>query len=254
MANVRRARPQVQVHPPAPAQVHPPAPAQAQSRAKAQAPAQTQPQGERQEALPPGTARARLELDERRAQLLALGVRFFSESPYDQVSVDAVARAAGISKGLLYHYFSTKRDFYIAALRAAAQQLIDATATDPETPPLLRLQHGLDSYLAYVERCAAAYAALLRGGIGSDPAVAAIVEGTRRQFFDRMLEGLHTERPAPALRTALRGWIGMVEAISLDWLDHRDLTLTALRDLLIGMLLASLQVATGSLPEGVSAR
>ncbi len=222
MANVRTARPQV--------------------KAKAKPQPQADPQ--------PSTARARLELDERRAQLLALGVRFFSESPYDQVSVDAVARAAGISKGLLYHYFSTKRDFYIAALRAAAQQLIDATATEPETPPLLRLQHGLDSYLAYVERCAAAYAALLRGGIGSDPAVAAIVEGTRRQFFDRMLQGLHTERPEPALRTALRGWIGMVEAISLDWLEHRDLTLTALRDLLIGMLLASLQAATGSVPQG----
>ena len=235
MANVRSARPQ----------------AKAQLKAKVQAKAQ--PQLPAEEASPPGAARARLELDERRAQLLALGVRFFSESPYDQVSVDAVARAAGISKGLLYHYFPTKRDFYIAALRAAAQQLIDATATEPETPPLLRLQRGLDSYLAYVERCAAAYAALLRGGIGSDPAVAAIVEGTRQQFFFRMLEGLHTERPEPALRTALRGWIGMVEAISLDWLDHRDLTLVALRDLLIGMLLASLQVATGGLPADVGA-
>ena len=235
MANVRSARPQ------------------AKAQLKAKAKAKAQPQLPAEEAAPPSTARARLELDERRAQLLALGVRFFSESPYDQVSVDAVARAAGISKGLLYHYFSTKRDFYVAALRAAAQQLIDATATEPETPPLLRLQRGLDSYLAYVERCAAAYAALLRGGIGSDPAVAAIVEGTRQQFFFRMLEGLHTERPEPALRTALRGWIGMVEAISLDWLDHRDLTLTALRDLLIGMLLASLQVATGNLPEGVGA-
>lgn len=241
MANVRSARPQAKAQ------------LKAKGQAKAPLKAKGQPQLPAAEAAPPSAARARLELDERRTQLLALGVRFFSESPYDQVSVDAVARAAGISKGLLYHYFSTKRDFYVAALRAAAQQLIDATATEPETPPLLRLQRGLDSYLAYVERCAAAYAALLRGGIGSDPAVAAIVEGTRQQFFFRMLEGLHTERPEPALRTALRGWIGMVEAISLDWLEHRDLTLTALRDLLIGMLLASLQVATGNLPEGVGA-
>ena len=249
MANVRSARPQAK------AQLKAKVKAKAKAKAKVKAKVQVQVQAQlpAEEAAPPSAARARLELDERRTQLLALGVRFFSESPYDQVSVDAVARAAGISKGLLYHYFSTKRDFYVAALRAAAQQLIDATATEPETPPLLRLQRGLDSYLAYVERCAAAYAALLRGGIGSDPAVAAIVEGTRQQFFFRMLEGLHTERPEPALRTALRGWIGMVEAISLDWLDHRDLTLTALRDLLIGMLLASLQVATGSLPEGVGA-
>lgn len=199
-----------------------------------------------------GAGRSRLELDERRAQLLELGVRFFSESPYDQVSIDAIARAAGISKGLLYHYFPTKRDFYVTALRGAAQQLIDATATDPAVPPLMRLQVGLDSYLAYVERRGAAYTAVLRGGIGSDPAVAAIIEATRREFFDRLLEGIHTDCPPPPIRTALRGWIGMVEAVSLDWLENKDLAIPALRDLLIGMLMASLQVATGDLAELIS--
>ena len=206
--------------------------------------------GPRSRGTQEGAGRSRLELDERRAQLLALGVRVFSEHPYDQVSIDALARAAGISKGLLYHYFPTKRDFYIAALRAAAQQLVDAaTATDRAAPPLVRLQAGLDSYLTYVERCAAAYVALLRGGIGSDREVAAIIEDTRRQFFDRLLEGIHTDCPPPAIRTALRGWIGMVEAVSLDWLMHKDLALTTLRELLISMLLASLQAAAGDLSE-----
>jgi AcrR family transcriptional regulator len=209
---------------------------------------QDQASGERREK--PSSGRARLELDERRAQLLALGVRFFSERPYDQVAIDEIARAAGISKGLLYHYYPTKRDFYVAALRAAAQQLIDATYTDPLMPPLQRMQLGLDRYLAYVDGCAASYAALLRGGIGSDPEVAAIIEGTRRQFFDRLLAGLPTEKPTPALRTVLRGFIGTVEAASLDWLEHRDLSSEALRDLLIGVLLAVLQVAVGKAADG----
>lgn len=199
-----------------------------------------------------GAGRSRLELDQRRAQLLELGVRFFSESPYDQVSIDAIARAAGISKGLLYHYFPTKRDFYVTALRGAAQQLIDATTTDAAVPPLVRLQVGLDSYLAYVERRGAAYTAVLRGGIGSDPEVAAVIEATRRAFFDRLLEGIHTDCPPPPIRTALRGWIGMVEAVSLDWLENKDLAIPALRDLLIGMLMASLQAAAGDLTELIS--
>src|SRR4051812_45882941 len=73
--------------------------------------------------------RARLDVDERRAQLLSLGLERFSERSYDEVSIDDLARAAGISKGLLYHYFPTKRDFYIAALAQAAEQLL--AATDP---------------------------------------------------------------------------------------------------------------------------
>lgn len=216
---------------------------------QSRSPARSQPQNEAQ----PGPSRSRLELDVRRAQLLELGVRFFSESPYDQVSIDAIARAAGISKGLLYHYFPTKRDFYVAALRGAAQHLIDTTtASSPETPPLQRLQIGLDSYLSYVEQRGAAYTAVLRGGIGSDPEVAAIVEGTRRRFFDRLLEGIHNDCPPPPIRTALRGWIGMVEAVSLDWLENKDLAIPALRELLIAMLLASLQAAAGDLTEFIN--
>ena len=72
-------------------------------------------------------SRSRLEVDERRAQLLSLGCKIFSENAYDEVSINAIAEAAGISKGLLYHYFPTKRDFYVAALRETAKQLIAET-------------------------------------------------------------------------------------------------------------------------------
>ncbi len=61
--------------------------------------------------------RARLDVEERRKQLVALGNELFSKRTYDEVSIDELARAAGISKGLLYHYFPTKRDFYIATVR-----------------------------------------------------------------------------------------------------------------------------------------
>jgi AcrR family transcriptional regulator len=53
--------------------------------------------------------RTRLDVDERRTQLVELGLEHFGERAYDDVSIDAIAEAAGISKGLLYHYFPTKR-------------------------------------------------------------------------------------------------------------------------------------------------
>src|SRR3954447_20353749 len=75
--------------------------------------------------------RTRLENDARRAQLLELAQAAFAARSYDEVSIDDVARAAGVSKGLLYHYFPTKRDLYIAGLREAARQLIERTVVAP---------------------------------------------------------------------------------------------------------------------------
>src|SRR5437773_1276863 len=107
--------------------------------------------------------RERLDVDERRAQLVRLGIDLFAARTYDEVSIDELARSAGISKGLLYHYFPTKRDFYVATVREGSKQLLDRTVTPDDMPPLERLRFGLDAYLDYVERHGPAYAALLRG-------------------------------------------------------------------------------------------
>ena len=72
--------------------------------------------------------RARLDVDERRRQLVELGLDLFGSRSYDEVSIDELAAAAGISKGLLYHYFPTKRDFYVATVREAAAQLVARTS------------------------------------------------------------------------------------------------------------------------------
>jgi AcrR family transcriptional regulator len=198
---------------------------------------------------PARSPRTRLDVDERRAQLVALGLEQFSARPYDEVSIDEIAAAAGISKGLLYHYFPTKRDFYAAAIREASRRLLDTTFTPDSVPPLERLRAGLEAYLAYVEQHGAAYSALFRGGIGSDTKVAFLIEETRQRFLERLLEGVPVAVPAPLLRATLRGWIGFVEAASLDWLEHKDLSRRALGDLLAGMLpqaiQAALQLASG---------
>ena len=161
--------------------------------------------------------------DARRAQLLALGVQMFSERAWDEVQIDEVARAASISKGLLYHYFPTKRHFYGEVVREAARQLLETTDTPGTMAPLERLATGLTRYLDFAERHASAYVTLLRGGIGSDAGVAAIVEETRRQLLARMLRTMGLDDPPALLRLTLRGWIAFVEATSIDWLERRDL-------------------------------
>lgn len=188
-------------------------------------------------------ARTRLDLDERRAQLIELGLEVFASRPYDEVHIGTLATAAGISKGLLYHYFPTKRDFYTATLRAAADRLLAETMVDDSLPPLERLGSGLDAYLRFVERYAKSYVTLMRGGVGADAEVATIIEETRGAYMDRLTSGLAPVAPtvSPMLRLALRGWIGFVEATSLDWAVARDVDRPALTSLLVSVLLTTLQ-------------
>ena len=128
----------------------------------------------------------------------------------------------------------------------AAAEMEARTEPDQALPPLERLSAALDRYLEYVETHARGYATVLRAGIGSDPAVAAIVEDVRAAMAARLLAdvpGAGDGAPPAALRVAIRGWLGFVEAASLDWLDHGELTRDQLRDLLVATLTGALAAA-----------
>jgi AcrR family transcriptional regulator len=179
-------------------------------------------------------SRTRLDIDARRRQLVGIGLELFSERAYDEIAIEDIAAVAGISKGLLYHYFPSKRDFYVAVVGEAARELRERTEPDPQLPPLERLNASLDAYLQHVEHHARGYATLLRGGIGSDAEVRAIVDDARRTFAQRIVDAIGAEGGAvtPAVRLAVRGWIGYVEAVVLEWVEHRALSRDEVRALL----------------------
>jgi AcrR family transcriptional regulator len=197
--------------------------------------------------------RSRLSTDARREQLVELGIDMFSARPFDEISIDAIAASAGISKGLLYHYFPSKRDFYVAVIRSAADEMQALTEPDRTLEPRARLAAALERYLEYVETHARGYATVLRAGIGSDPAVADVVEEVRRVMVARLLDDLPAagdgDEPPPALRVAVRGWVGFVEAASLDWLERRGLDRDGLRDMLVAALDGAVSAAAGTDPR-----
>jgi len=207
-------------------------------------------------ATPRPRPRIRLENDQRRAQLLALAKRAFSDRAYDDVAIDALAQAAGISKGLLYHYFPTKRELYIAGLREISDELVEAITRVPrDLAPVDRVRTGLMAYLDHVTRHSQAFVALMRGGIGSDPEVAGVVESVRTRLFTTFLAG----SPFASLlagdarfEIAVRGWIGFVEAASIDWCVNPRLSRVELCELLTQVLYEVLRVvapgALGSTP------
>jgi AcrR family transcriptional regulator len=190
--------------------------------------------------------RIRLETDQRRAQLLELAKRAFSDRAYDDVSIDDLAKVASISKGLLYHYFPTKRDLYIAGLREISNELVEAIQRVPQTlPPVERVRAGVDAYLDHIQRHSRAFVSLMRGGIGSDPEVAAVVESVRTRLFDKFLAGspfANLLAGDPRFETGVRGWIGFVEAASIDWCANPRLGRDELRELLAQVLYEIMRV------------
>lgn len=187
--------------------------------------------------------RSRLAMDSRRAQLLDLGLRLFGTRAYDEVSIDDIAAAANVSKGLLYHYFGGKKAFYVAVVRDAARRLLEAIHPVRELPPPASVLAGLDAYVRFVEERADAYAALVTGGLGADPEIAAILESTRLEIVGIVLTELGLDRPRPAYRLAMRSWIGGVEAACVDWLRRRDLPREELLQLMLGALQGALASA-----------
>lgn len=170
--------------------------------------------------------RLRLDVDERRAQLVELGLTEFGTRTYDEVSIDLIAQSAGISKGLLYHYFPTKRAFYLACIRTAASRLVAQMDGINEGSPLEQLHAGLDRYLSYVRAHGRAYSNLMRAGVGIDRELASVVDETRATLLDRLTSGMSEIFPStpsalgsPMMKIALHGWIGLAEAASITWVE-----------------------------------
>ena len=188
-------------------------------------------------------AYTRLQVDERRRQLLDQGARLFATHAYADLSMAKIAREAGISKALLYHYFPSKQEFFLATLQQGAEEIARRTEPDPDLPPFDALAGSLDGYLGWIEENEVAYRRLMEGA-GSVPEVKSLVDGIRDATSARILDGIGAgDPPPPKLRAAVRGWLWFMDGAILDWLEHADISRTELRDFLLGALGGSLSAA-----------
>ncbi|MEU6388578.1 TetR/AcrR family transcriptional regulator [Streptomyces sp. NPDC046939] len=194
----------------------------------------------------------RLSVEERRAQLLETALSLFAHRAPEEVSLDDVAEAAGVSRPLVYRYFpGGKQQLYEAALRSAADVLEQCFAEPPEGPLTSRLARALDRYLAFVDEHDTGFAALLQGGsVVETSRTTAIVDGVRRAAAHHILSHLPVPEPGPRLRMTVRMWITAVEAASLIWLDDgKQPPLSELRDGLVDQFMAALTATATRDPQ-----
>lgn len=181
----------------------------------------------------------RLSREARRDQLLALGREQVTRTSFDDLSLEEVATEAGISRGLLFHYFPTRRDFVIAIARQARDELLTVTDTDESLDPLTRLRIGLAAYVDHIAAHPDAYTSLLRGAAGGDDEMQAIADGGRQQLAERIIRGIGLDpvTVAPIVVVAIRGWFALVEEAAMSWLRDPD---AIDRDDLLGLFERSL--------------
>ena len=193
------------------------------------------------------SARVRMSPQQRRQQLLEIGVRLLRTHPLDELSIELLADEAGISRGLLYHYFGNKHEFHVAVVRRAVEDIYAITAPQDLDDPIAQLEASLGAYLDYVVENHAGYVSLVRAAAGGNDELREIYEDSRRALSDRVFEraeGLETfaDIDTPATRLLAMGWTAFVESSVLSWIEDsaglsRDELLSRLARALVAVLL-----------------
>ncbi len=170
----------------------------------------------------------------------------FADTSYDALSMDDIAKHAGVAKGLIYYYFKSKRGYYLAIIEDSVADLVSRAASDTELPRAQRVRRTVDGYLRYAQAHEAAFRTIVTGGVGFDTQVQSIRDAVREELIATIAEGAYGRRDIPMIaRLALLGWLSSVEQITLDWLGHQELD----RDVVCALLMRQLRATLGTIEE-----
>jgi AcrR family transcriptional regulator len=161
-------------------------------------------------------------VEERRQQLIGVALELFAQRSPDEVSIDEIAAAAGISRPLVYHYFPGKLSLYEAALKRASEDLAGRFAEPHEGPLGARLLRVMRRFFDFVDAHGPGFSALMRGGpaVGSST-TNALIDSVRQIAYEQILSHLAITDPPPRLELIVRSWISLAESTALIWLDGR---------------------------------
>jgi AcrR family transcriptional regulator len=192
--------------------------------------------------------RVRLSPDDRREQLLDLGIELLAMRSLDELSIDLLAEEAGISRGLLYHYFRNKQEFHRAVVRRATDEMLELTTPDPSLDALTRLTTGLAAYIDYVETNFEPFTSLVRGAASGDRFLREIYEDARGAIAGRIFDSVGELglSDSPATRLLVNGWAAMVEEAVITWVQERQVP----KEELLRLLAAALPAVLAATADG----
>ena len=176
--------------------------------------------------------RVRMDYDERRRLILDAARQLFLRRPYSQVSISDIADAAGVAKGLLHHYFGSKRDLYLEVVREVTQVPPPSGSTLESGQQLAALGIAIDALLGYASANRDLW--LNATAVGDDE-VASILDDSREVLTEQIISGLGLD-DTPVVRALVRGYGGLVQEVTREWLDRGRLTEAQAREVLVRTL------------------
>ena len=164
---------------------------------------------------------SRLEPEQRREEILDAANELFAERGYDEVSVEEIASSAGVTRGLVHHYFGGRKQVYIALL----ERLV-AVREEQLPPPVgrsarARLGDSVSRWLDWTEHNRTIWLATLgRGEDIADPDIRNVVtELVRRAVALLAAQHADVTDDSPRLRYALECWTGLNRSATRRWLQ-----------------------------------
>lgn len=178
----------------------------------------------------PRRKRVRMDYDERRRLILDAASSLFLQRPYSQVSISDIAEAAGVAKGLLHHYFDSKRDLYLEVVRDVSRLPMPVGGADPTWAA------AIDALLGFVSDNRELWLnSITLGGAEGDDEVASILDDSREVLAEQTIEALGLD-DTPVVRALVRGYGGLVQEVTREWLDRGRLTEVQAREILVRAL------------------
>ena len=187
------------------------------------------------------TERRRLVPDERRNQLLDIGAQEFATRAYEEVRMADVASRAGVSRGLVYRYFPTKRDLFAAIYQRAADRLLTSVEFRDDVPMADQVIAGLDAHLDFFVANERTVLVANQGPLAGDPAIQGIISEELSVIRQRMLDAIGLQgRQRAVASAALAGWLSFVRTVCVEWLAQQTFSRDELRDLCLRVLAGAL--------------
>jgi AcrR family transcriptional regulator len=190
-----------------------------------------------------------MEARARREELLEAGVALFAERPYDEVEIGDIAEAAGVSRGLLYHYFPDKAAFFLAVMARQLDALARATRVEPVDTTRTQagaesrtavLRTALDAYFDFIAAHPQWYRSIYRSAVSTDSAARDLVNRAHAHQAEQILALFPELAPSPLRRVAIRGWVSFLATVGMSWLDGAEVTRAELRECCLEVLASSL--------------
>ena len=157
---------------------------------------------------------------ERKAQLLAVARRVFGRKGFHGVSMDDVAKEAGVTKPILYDHFSSKEALYLSLLDVDAEALEERirSALSAPTGNRERIRQSFQAYFDFVDEHAEGFRLLMQETVGAEDEFRSKVGQVRERIFKEVSDLIVRESKGRIDRadadTVALGLVGMVETVA----------------------------------------